>query len=41
MEAERRRQRLQRVLGDISNGALFERALIALEAETNSKASAA
>jgi hypothetical protein len=40
MEAERRRQRLQRALGDISNGALFERALIALEAETN-KATAA
>jgi hypothetical protein len=34
IEAEKRRLRLQRALGNISNGALVERALRRLEADT-------
>jgi hypothetical protein len=40
LEAEQRRLRLQRALGNISNGRLFERALIALEAEISAGSAA-
>jgi hypothetical protein len=40
LEAERRRLRLQKALGNISNGRLFERALLALEAEIDAGSAA-